>query len=149
LRLHDRDLAAGAVGEVLPHRGFRPRWFRKTDYRDFHSNYCGKPEKHTTAQGEITQAEVEAEKVRIEMATARSEKREKERIESEGEKLAAWAQMGADERTELIALLKRKIAHEGDGLTMDYMTEYHRSLEKIAEWEAEIDMYLNDEEGDL
>lgn len=139
---------------VTWHQSERGKWYlteifvvdgeERTDYRDFHSSYCGNPARHDEKQRALTAQEQAEKRNRMK----RDEEREQERIQHEAELLEKWLGMTHEQRDAHIAELDRLIRREADGLTMDYMTEYSRSLAKIEGWKAEIVM-LTDFEEDL
>ena len=108
-------------------------------YTDFHSAYCGKNEIHIAKQVGILRdwAKNQAEHKR------REDENEAQRIEVEAEKLAKFLRMTPDERVELRLALEQIIKREQEGLTMDYMSEYNRSLVIIEGCRAELAMYAD------
>lgn len=110
-----------------------------TDHRDFHSLYCASPEAHKAKQTEII-ATYLADK---EEEQRKSDNREAERIEAEAEKLAAFLRMSLADRAMYLISLENKIKREARDMTMDYMGEFIKSQQIIAELRAEIDMYAD------
>jgi hypothetical protein len=117
-----------------------------SSYTDFHSNYCGKPAERTKKVNEI-HAEYAAwmlEHQRIEEQNkAKRDELEAQRIENEADKLAAFLRMTRADRAALIAKLENQIKYEQRDLTMDYMSEYNRSIIIIEGCRAEVSMYLD------
>lgn len=114
----------------------------RAEKTDFHSKYCGKPELHTAEQSRIN-ARMRGE---AEEREADAERREAERVADEAAKLEAWYAMLPAERDAHIAKLRAEIKRTMDGVTMDYMDDFLKSTAHAAALQAEIDMYLTDEE---
>ena len=128
------------LSEVFTYDGFSDGEMRvgeMTDHRDFHSAYCGKPDKHIAKQASIEAQERE----HVERRKREADEAEAARIEAEAEKLAKFLRMTPDERTALIEDLESEIKHETDGITMDYMTEWSRAVARAEALRAEINLY--------
>lgn len=116
----------------------------RADVHDFHSRYCGKAELHDEKQVTINTV-VDGEKAEREQE---ADKREAQRLQDEVDKLEKWYSLSPEEQAEEISILHRKIKAEARDMTMDYMGEFLKSQARIAEWQAEIDLYLSDTEVD-
>lgn len=140
--------------DVTWHQSNRGKWYlievfdydgtARASATDFHSKYCGKPDLHISKQAEII-ADLAGEEMERKQ---QSDEREAKRLQDEVDKLEIWYSMTPDEQADTIRILRRKITAETRDMTMDYMGEFLKSQARIAEWQAEIDLYLSDEEGE-
>jgi hypothetical protein len=102
-------------------------------YRDFHSNYCGKPEEHTAMQARLDADFREDEQEREKNREDASRKREDERIEHEAQMMKTFAALTSKGRKSLISSLQKKYdILITQSPSMDYFTDEMR-------WRAECD----------
>jgi hypothetical protein len=115
--------------EVFDYEGFL-----KSDHKDFHSNYCGKPELHKAEQDEINGDYAKQEERREQAAT-------KSAADTADYFLGLHdlCKADPDAARAMLAELERKVKYEeAHWISMDYFTDSCRQQDQVKRMKTEI-----------